>query len=241
VRIDLETPRATETKETDTHWRSQKGVGNFNYRMVFPIKFDPAEPQNTRLKVSAWDRDIISANDSIGEVVLPMKSFLISSYNKWRRKSQGAKVVVAADDKSKTDGPGNEGEAEADKEEEDSFYFWGPKFDLKNSQHTVPNKWLSLGPEKGEILMTIELLHDMHAGAKEVAEGRDSPNQHPFLHEPKRPKFNIFDPIGMLALLVGPDIWNRFKCIIICIYSIFCLWIAFILLSYVRIWLPDPS
>ena len=32
-----------ETQKTDVHYRSMDGEGNFNWRMVFPFEFLPAE------------------------------------------------------------------------------------------------------------------------------------------------------------------------------------------------------
>jgi len=60
-------PRQT----TDTHLRSKKGIGNFNWRMKFPLEL----PMKVwpRLRFQVWDMDFFSANDSICEQVITLK------------------------------------------------------------------------------------------------------------------------------------------------------------------------
>jgi len=53
-------------QETDTHWRAKNGKGSWNWRLIFPLEL-PFE-KRTALHLSMWDRDVFSANDSIGEV-----------------------------------------------------------------------------------------------------------------------------------------------------------------------------
>jgi len=58
-------------QETDTHWRSKKGKGNFNWRIKFPISL-PIKPW-PRLRFQIWDLDVFSPNDSICETVMTLK------------------------------------------------------------------------------------------------------------------------------------------------------------------------
>lgn len=57
---------------TDTHLRSKKGKGSFNWRMKFPVTLPVAEP---RFSLQIWDKDFFSANDSICEVYISFKHF----------------------------------------------------------------------------------------------------------------------------------------------------------------------
>jgi hypothetical protein len=57
-------------QKTDTHWRSKKGKGNFNWRMKYPISI-PGKNW-PRLQIAAWDRDLLSSNDAIGEITYPL-------------------------------------------------------------------------------------------------------------------------------------------------------------------------
>merc|ERR1719273_1503149 len=61
-----------DRQKTDTHYRSKKGIGNFNWRFKFPISL-PVKPW-PRLKFQIWDRDLIAANDAIGQTQMPLKS-----------------------------------------------------------------------------------------------------------------------------------------------------------------------
>ena len=58
-----------KTLETDTHWRCRE-KGSFNWRFKFPI-FLPLDPDEDYgkdiLTLQMWDRDIVAANDLIGE------------------------------------------------------------------------------------------------------------------------------------------------------------------------------
>ena len=46
--------KGAKKKRTDTHWRSKKGKGNFNWRMKFPIAL-PAR-RWPRLQLAVWDK-----------------------------------------------------------------------------------------------------------------------------------------------------------------------------------------
>jgi hypothetical protein len=61
-------------QETDTHLRSKKGKGNFNWRMKFPVTL-PMKPRGSwpRLRFQIWDKDFFSPNDSICEAVVSLK------------------------------------------------------------------------------------------------------------------------------------------------------------------------
>uniref|UniRef100_A0A182PZI8 C2 domain-containing protein n=1 Tax=Anopheles farauti TaxID=69004 RepID=A0A182PZI8_9DIPT len=81
----------TEAQYTDVHYRSLTGEGNFNWRMVFPFRYSPAdemlvvrrrkafyEQYDTELKyppvltVQIWDNDSFSADDFLGTVDLTL-------------------------------------------------------------------------------------------------------------------------------------------------------------------------
>jgi len=63
--------KGVKTQRTDTHLRSKKGIGNFNWRMKFPVHL----PTKTwpRLRFQVWDMDFFSPNDSICEQVITLK------------------------------------------------------------------------------------------------------------------------------------------------------------------------
>lgn len=64
-----------EDYETDVHWRC-RNKGSFNYRWKFPMKL-PLDPDldygKDQLKLSLWDRDVLSANEMICEARIDLK------------------------------------------------------------------------------------------------------------------------------------------------------------------------
>jgi hypothetical protein len=64
-------------QETDTHWNAKDGYGSFNWRMKFPVELPNTQP---RLKIALWDKDLVSANDSIGEALVDLSRFFKRAY-----------------------------------------------------------------------------------------------------------------------------------------------------------------
>eukprot|EP00854_Cymbomonas_tetramitiformis_P023629 gene23629-28623_t len=60
-----------QAQETDTHWLASGGKGSFNYRLVFNLELPLRQP---RLRIQAWDRDIVGRSDSIGEHIFSLRS-----------------------------------------------------------------------------------------------------------------------------------------------------------------------
>jgi hypothetical protein len=58
-------------KRTDTHLRSKKGKGSFNWRMKYQVELPMKNP---RFNIQVWDMDIFSANDFICEATLNLSS-----------------------------------------------------------------------------------------------------------------------------------------------------------------------
>lgn len=77
-------------QSTDLHYRSKKGVGNFNWRMKFPVDLPVKRPPRFRLAI--WDKDYFSANDSICEANLSLAGLFKKAFNmkdKVQMKSRG--------------------------------------------------------------------------------------------------------------------------------------------------------
>jgi len=60
-------------KETDTHFRNQDGHCSWNYRMLHQFKHPN---RNYDLTVQAFDRDLFTANELIGDAVLNLKPLI---------------------------------------------------------------------------------------------------------------------------------------------------------------------
>jgi len=64
-------------QRTDTHLRSKKGKGSFNWRMKFPVTLPMKSP---RFSIQIWDMDFFSPNDSICEVLLGLSNLFKKAY-----------------------------------------------------------------------------------------------------------------------------------------------------------------
>eukprot|EP00638_Chattonella_subsalsa_P004869 CAMPEP_0117742152 /NCGR_PEP_ID=MMETSP0947-20121206/5374_1 /TAXON_ID=44440 /ORGANISM="Chattonella subsalsa, Strain CCMP2191" /LENGTH=692 /DNA_ID=CAMNT_0005558617 /DNA_START=137 /DNA_END=2213 /DNA_ORIENTATION=- len=57
-------------QDTDIHWRAQKGVGNFNWRMKFPMELPRESEGDNVVHIQVWDKDILEENDLLCERLL---------------------------------------------------------------------------------------------------------------------------------------------------------------------------
>lgn len=80
-------------QQTDTHLRSKKGKGNFNWRMKWTLNL-PVKPW-PRLRFQIWDKDFFSANDFICESVLSLKGLCKQAMKKKDR----VKLLVKGKDR----------------------------------------------------------------------------------------------------------------------------------------------
>mmetsp|Transcript_22852 Transcript_22852/g.74422 ORF Transcript_22852/g.74422 Transcript_22852/m.74422 type:complete len:1705 (+) Transcript_22852:146-5260(+) len=57
---------------------------------------------------------------------------------------------------------------------------------------------------KGEVEISLSILHKTGAEKRPVGEGQDEPNRDPKLDEPERQKLDLMNPMASLAMIVGP-------------------------------------
>ena len=69
VGLDHKQTRFGQVQETDTHYFASDGKGSFNYRIIYRFSIPVTK---AKLRVSAYDRDLIGSNDNIGEAILPL-------------------------------------------------------------------------------------------------------------------------------------------------------------------------
>jgi hypothetical protein len=74
-----------QQKQTDTHWRCKGGKASFNYRWTFDVQ---VPMKHSRLVLQAWDRDLLSNNDLIGETSLSIQG-LFSRAHRARLAQEG--------------------------------------------------------------------------------------------------------------------------------------------------------
>jgi len=144
-------------KETDVHWWVTNGVGEFNYRMVWPLLYntDKIEDKPMRLSVGVYDYDV-GKDDLIGEVNLDLQPLLKRAFqhrerNRFMQCGQPFRLL--------------EGAAKS----------WRLTFDIKKDDH-----------KQGEVELSIEVMDHMVGLLKPAGEGRETPNANPCLPEPLR-------------------------------------------------------
>ena len=71
---------------------------------------------------------------------------------------------------------------------------------------------------QGTVRLTLELVPRYEALQRPVGQGRDNPNQHPFLPDPVRPSF--FDGLGIDFNLFNPMYFMRRYFVCCCIFAI---------------------
>ena len=65
-------------KETDVHWWVKDGIGRFNYRMVWPCKYnhDMIEDKQMRMQITVYDHDAFDKDDLLGETQIDLQPLL---------------------------------------------------------------------------------------------------------------------------------------------------------------------
>ncbi|KAA6376212.1 MAG: hypothetical protein EZS28_028263 [Streblomastix strix] len=64
-------------QESDVHWRSTNGTGNFNYRMIYALILPSKVP---RFCLQVWDKNKIHSNASIADAVLHLGGIFKKAY-----------------------------------------------------------------------------------------------------------------------------------------------------------------
>jgi len=197
VTCALAAPRTKNKKlKTDVHLRAKNGLGNFNWRFVFPLTL-PSK-QSPRLKLAVWDMDFFSANDCIGEVVLSIRDLCKAAL---KNKNEAVKFNAnALPPPPRSYAPqwavNIAGKLSRKKEV--------PK---PAEEHPSDRFWLYL-PERngktGKIEVSVEILHKDTAALLPAGSGRSAPNTNPFLPEPEgRLNLSLFHPCNMIREILG--------------------------------------
>ncbi|KAJ8026374.1 Dysferlin [Holothuria leucospilota] len=201
-----------EKQETDVHYRSLNGTGNFNWRFVFEFDYIPPEQvmvisrkehlwslDKTEIRVpptliiQIWDNDKFSPDDFLGTLELNLNHMPASA-----KKSKKCSLKQLPDPL---------GEREV------------PMVSLFE-QKRVRGWWPCMNEETGEreltgkVEMELEILDEEEAREKPTAPARDEPNQHPTLEPPVRPETS-FQWISSPWMSMRYIIWFNFKYYII--------------------------
>ncbi|ETO84330.1 hypothetical protein F444_01744 [Phytophthora nicotianae P1976] len=207
----------SDYQETDIHWRAKKGKGSFNWRMKFPITLGHKQT-NTKIPyfhIQGWDKDVLSANDAIGEHTLDLGPYFRRAY---KLKSN---VQVYEDDEEtrKKKKKASSDDDAAVKKIREATGLW-------DEDDPADSKWLKLESLDhktntrnfmGEVCVSLELVPAENAKKNPVGQGRSSPNNSPYLPPPAgRLSFSL-NPFKVLNDLLGPSICHRLTCCFCCI------------------------
>uniref|UniRef100_UPI00358F149C dysferlin isoform X2 n=1 Tax=Myxine glutinosa TaxID=7769 RepID=UPI00358F149C len=212
-------------QQTDVHYRSLGGEGNFNWRFVFSFDYLPAEQLcmlsqkehfwsldateqrvPPRLNLQIWDNDKFSFDDFLGSLVLdlhclprPTKTAAKCSL----KNSHGMATDLCSLFKQK------------------SMKGWWACTAEKNG---VPEL-------VGKLEMTLEILPEKEVENYPAGQGRKEPNMNPKLEEPKRPDVSFLwftSPWRTLKYIV----WRRFKWLFIGLIILILIVLFFLVFFY---------
>ncbi|PAA77701.1 hypothetical protein BOX15_Mlig001839g4 [Macrostomum lignano] len=207
-----------EKQETDVHYRSLDGEGNFNWRFKFPMQYLPTEnvmvvkkkehifsldateqflPPN--LVVQIWDNDKFSADDFLGTLELNLSSMPAP---KKKSRQCGVDQLPAYNKDIKLI---NLFECKR------AYGYWPCVNDEKPEDERLTGFKHRIA---GKIEMELELLTAEEAALRPAGLGQDEPNENPHLDPPKRPETSFLwftSPWKTFKYIV----WKNFKWYII--------------------------
>ncbi|KAM7540290.1 hypothetical protein Aperf_G00000029285 [Anoplocephala perfoliata] len=216
-----------EREKTDVHYRSLDGEGNFNWRLIFPFSYIPAEGEITVKKkehfwsldateqrfppvlcMQVWDNDLISPDDYLGTMELPLTHMpqpakgvdncTLEIMNTSSRKHKTINLF-----ESKRVGG-----------------FW------PFADHPGPD-----GELTGKLEAEMHLLTKEEALESLAGRGQDEPNSNPHLDKPNRPITSFLwftSPFKTFKFVIC----KRFKCILITVLCVFLVVLLFALFIY---------
>nr|XP_008113541.1 PREDICTED: myoferlin isoform X1 [Anolis carolinensis] len=227
-------PGYEENKQkTDVHYRSLDGDGNFNWRLIFPFEYFPAEQlctvskkehfwslDNTefrippKLIIQIWDNDKFSLDDYLGFVELDLLNTIVPA-----KAPEKCTLDMIPEYK-----PTNSLKAPktASLFEQKSMKGWWPCYVEKDGSRVLA----------GKVEMTLEVLAEKDIDERPAGKGRDEPNMNPKLDMPNRPETSFLwftNPCKTMKFIV----WRRFKWVFIgiLILLIVLLFVAILLYS----------
>ena len=169
-------------KETDTHYRCQRGEGSWNWRIKFPVNLDGKSPYELMLQL--WDRDFFSSNAYIGDASVGFSDIAKEAWETGMRvQKQGTSDLQERLTRRET-----------------SKFWVNFKSTDKNGKET----------KAGKLQISFELVPEARAKACPVGEGRNEPNIDPPLPKPDGRIEWTLNPIKMLSQMCGPGARTRF-------------------------------
>jgi len=229
-------------ESTDTHFRATSGKASWNWRFKLDVTMDSfVSSELLKLTVQLWDKDLVSANDNIGEETISLAKWLKQIYTRrtlsttakqsnvpyywnvhdaWDAKGgPETRPKTQQEEASKIPGLGRLKELAASiieqqplLEEEDP--------DLEAAKFWLPVRKRNKNTHQGKVLLSIQLVPIEEVDKLPAGKGRREPNTNPTLPKPVgRLKFTL-NPFKMLSRLVGPKYCRKlmgYCCCLLCI------------------------
>jgi len=213
---------------TDTHFRAKNGKASFNWRLKYPITLSSAMKYQ-RLQVQLWDKDLISANDMIGEATLKLDRWFKRVYkrkqkmpNYWDgegqlpqydKETKGTfETLTEAVESLSADSPLLTGREEDPALE--SSKFWVPLSDFNRDPTSTDKADKEYFEQPPRIVMSLQLIPKAQAEKIQAGDGRSEPNKNPVMPKPVgRLRFTL-NPFSIISQLVGPEICRKLQCIL---------------------------
>ena len=209
--------------ETDTHWRARGGGGSFNWRLVYNVELPVKQ---ARMRLQAWDRDLITPNDFIGTAQLDLTKVLASALKKRRAGTQGVSSVEHFPTR-KRKGKARPKKGLRSVDVVTRAQRWWRRLQNEIAPTYESGEWVKLtdsaGDPAGEVEIEISVLHSDVATVLAAGPGRSDPNAHPFLAEPLRVKWSWLRPDLILYDLLGPRLFTRLVALLVASSAIFVL------------------
>ncbi|XP_043537059.1 myoferlin-like, partial [Chiloscyllium plagiosum] len=205
-----------QKQNTDVHYRSLDGEGNFNWRFIFQFEYLTVERvlvinkknyiwslDETEMKMppklilQLWDNDKVSFDDYLGYLEINLNAFRCPT--KWADNCTLEKFFKLEDSSS------------------DSLQKMISLF----KQKSIKGWWPCVTYEEGKphltgkLELTLELLTEREAEERPAGKGRDEPNMNPRLEPPNRPDTSFLwfrSPLKAMRHIV----WRKYKWWLIC-------------------------
>jgi len=191
--------RGENWKETDTHWFC-RGTGSFNWRWKWEVNLPVDMNKNygeDRFNFQLWDRDLIASDDLIGEIEINLND------HRMLKKVVARKKPVQMRKRIKGSGL----------ETNQLWYDVYHPAELDEDGNKV---------SQGKALLSFEIMPKDLTEKFENGVGRSDPNFYPTLPDPVgRFVFDLFSPLAMLKLILGPKLYYKIWCILWCLLFLY--------------------
>ncbi|XP_071615826.1 fer-1-like protein 4 [Heliangelus exortis] len=244
-----------EKQETDVHFNSLTGEGNFNWRFIFHFNYLPTEKEITYKKkdsvfsleesefrepavlvLQLWDYDRISANDFLGSIELKLHDMVRAAKSsehcsiRMAQEEAAPRCSIFRNKRMRGWWPFIKLQDQEDEEREEKQ----KRKKKRKSRSVKPEDTEFTAPSGHKYLLTGKVEAEFHLLTMEEAEknpvglGRKEPEP---LEKPNRPKtsFNWFvNPMKTFVFFI----WKRYKKYIIVLFLVTALTIFLVLLIY---------